>query len=523
MTAESPLSATPSADLARQVDDQPVAALSLLERVLESNVAERRDELLGRFLAEKEPAAALALWLGKLPKTDADRKRARLIISRDIARIDELISTQINRILHHPDFQRLECSWRGLWLMTGAVQEAKDVIDRDGERGEVKVRILNITKRELKKDFDRASEFDQSELFKKVYEQEFGMAGGEPFGMLVADYEFSHRPDDLDMLGRMSEVAAASFAPLITAPRPELLGVDEFSTLQQPLDYEAIFSHLSYVKWRSLRDRSDSQFLGLALPRTLMRAPYQDGQPPRTPFRFHEEVSQTDRSGYLWGSAAWAFAVVAIRAYASCGWFADIRGVAQDTLGGGVVTGLPTHEFSTDSRGVAVKSSVEVSLSENAEAELGRQGFVPLCHCHDTSLAAFFSNSSVHRPKVYDDPLATTNARISAMLQYIMCASRFAHYLKILGRQKIGSFQSAQELENYLNLWLSDYVTPDERAAPSVKARYPLREGRTEVREMTARPGCYQVLMYLQPHYQLDQLSAAIHLEAQLTPQSPAG
>jgi type VI secretion system ImpC/EvpB family protein len=251
-----------------------------------------------------------------------------------------------------------------------------------------------------------------------------------------------------------------------------------------------------------------------------MRPPHELAQGNKTEFRFSEEVSRRDRKGYLWGSAAWAFAMVAIRAYAECGWFADIRGVSQGKAGGGIIDNLPKHTFGTDATGVAVKASVDVALSENAEAELSRQGFIPLCACHDTPFSAFFSNSSVHQPKTYDDVLATTNARISAMMQYTLCASRFAHYLKILGRQKIGAFQHPQQMEDFLNRWLSDYITPDEAAPPSVKARYPLRKGETVVREITSKPGAYQVLMHLQPHYQLDQLSAAIQFQTQLAPPS---
>lgn len=469
---------------------------------------------LRQFAECQSVRSALQTWLGHVPASPEELETARRRLARDIGRIDQLLSRQVNEILHDPQFQALESGWRGLHYVWNVRRDLLAERGMDDKSAGIEIRVLSVSKRELKKDFDNAVDFDQNSLFKKVYEEEFGTAGGHPFGMLIANYEFTNHPEDIDLLGQLSGVGAAAFAPVVTAAAPSLLGLDDFSALEQPLDLESIFQQPKHRKWRSLREKPDSQFLGLTLPRILMRAPYLDDGRQQHGFRFREDVEKPDRSHYLWGNSAWAMAAVAMRAFATSGWFADIRGVERGKEGGGLVTGLATVPFRTDANGIADRSPVEVSLSDVREMELCDNGFVPLSHCKDTPFAVFYSNQSVHKPEVLDDPVATANARVSAMLQYVMCCSRIAHYLKVKTRDKIGSMVSARQIQNELGMWLVDYVTPDEKASPSVKARYPLREAEVRVEEAPGDPGKYFLTIRLLPHYQLDQLSSCVTLVA---------
>lgn len=484
--------------------------------------AGRESDFLTTFLQEKSDARALALWLGTARRPTTSRRPAPAsmasLLGRDLARLDALISEQVNAILHQPRFQQLEATWRGLWYLTGQAQEGNERANEDAAESNVQIRILNVSHRELYKDLDGAVEFDQSQIFRKIYEDEFGMAGGEPFGVLIGDYQLTNHVEDIELLTKMSQVAAASFAPFITSASPRLLGLESFSTLEQPINLNSTFNHLEYLKWRAFRDTEESRFVGLVLPRVLMRQPYENDGSRVDGFRFREEVEGEDRSKYLWGSAAYAFGSVLIRAFAASGWFAEIRGLERGAVGGGLVTGLEVHSFGTDRRGVAPKASTEVAISDYQEKDLGQLGFIPLCHCHDTDLSVFYTNLSAQKPKTYDDPSATLNARISAMLQYMMCASRFAHYLKVLARNKVGNANSDRELEVFLNRWITEYVAADERAPPSTKARFPLREAQVQVREKADAPGTFNMTMHLLPHFQLDELTATLRLMTRLTP-----
>ncbi|MEX2138944.1 MAG: type VI secretion system contractile sheath large subunit [Pirellulales bacterium] len=496
--------------------------MGLLEQVLQRGVADvEARRTLDSFLGQTDRASALEVWLVAqgLSPAGLSLDRVGRLLSRDIARLDEILARQVNAILHHPRFQQLESSWRGLYFLAQQAQDARERIGSEGGKSQIRIEMLSISKVELVKDFDRASEFDRSQIWRKVYEEEFGMPGGEPFGVLVGDYEFANDPQDVELLGKMAEVAAGSFCPFIAGAAPKLLQLDSFSTLEQPLNLSGTFDQLPYLRWRSLRDRDDARFIGLTLPRVLMRLPYEDDGSRADGFRFREDVEAPDYRNYLWGSSAYAFAAVLIRAFGASRWFADIRGMERDVEAGGVVTGLPVHSFSTDRRGVATKASLEVRVSESQEQELARLGLIPLCHAWDTDYCVFYSNASLNKPKQYDEPAATANARISAMLQYVTCASRFAHYLKVIARNKLGSFQSGEELEKDLNRWLNQYVTVDAKASPTIKARYPLFAGKVEVRDIPGSPGSYRLVMHLLPHFQLDRLTAALRLVTRLTSQ----
>jgi len=483
---------------------------------------------LERFLQESSIPRALCLWLGLHDSATPRPDRAELTrrLSRDIARIDELLTSQINAILHHQSFQKLEASWRGLSYLV------KKLPDNDS----IKIRVLNISWAELVQDQTRALEFDQSQLFRKIYDAEFGHPGGQPFGVLLGDYEIHLRPgsdhphDDLEALSKISGVAAAAFAPYITGVHPSFFGLDSFTDLERPLSLSRAFEQVDYLKWRSFRQSEDARFVGLTLPRMLMRLPHDPDSPGGRRLRFREDVEGPDRSKYLWGSAVYAFGSVLIRGFINSGWLADIRGVRHG-MGergvrvclddGGLVTGLPAHSFGTDRLGLATKSSTEVIVTDTREKELDELGFIPLCHCQDTEFSAFYTTASIQKPAKYDDPRATANARISAMLQYILCVSRFAHYVKVIGRDKIGSQSSPEDCERFLSEWLRKYTTSSDTAGPEDRAKYPLREAKVVVRERPDKPGCYNCVIHLRPHFQLDQMFMSMKLTTELAPGRP--
>ena len=462
-----------------------------------------------------KPAELILLLFGHLPSTTAELASIRLKLAALIADIDLLLSAQVNAVLHHPAFQKLESSWRGLHYIWKIRREFASESTTEGNYGDIVLKVLSVRKSELIRDFNAASEFDQSALFRKVYEEEFGSPGGKPYGLLISDIEFTNHPDDLDLLTSLSGVAAAAFAPLIAAASPALLGIDHFKLLDQPINLPSIVRGDRYIRWRSLRQDRDTRFIGLTLPRVLLREPWIDDGKNHFGFRFHEDVDQPDRSHLLWGSAAWALAGVICRSFAMSGWFADIRGVQRGVDGGGLVTELPAWSFQTDFDKTIERCPIEVRIPDAQEAELGELGLIPISPCAGTPFAAFNSNGSLHEPERYAaDELATANARISSMLQYVLCCSRIAHYLKVRIRDTIGDFRAATELEDALQSWLHDYVTPDDRADADTKARFPLRNASVELVEEPGRPGSYQLKIFLQPHYQLDQLSSAISFVA---------
>ncbi|MCA9064902.1 MAG: type VI secretion system contractile sheath large subunit [Planctomycetaceae bacterium] len=487
----------------------------LLDQLLEHAVLARPETPAAGPLSAGGHLDVVTAILGRLPGSAADLRVAKRKIAGLIAGIDELMSEQVNAILHQPEFQSLESAWRGLRYLWEVRRSFAGRRSSTEVSSEIQIRVLNVRKSELQKDLENAVEFDQSQLFRKVYEEEFGTPGGTPYGILIGNYEFTNHPDDIDLMKRISGVAAAAFAPFVASGSTSLLGIEDFSTLEQPINLESIFRNDRYTKWRSLRRELDTRFLGLTVPRVLMRAPYQDDGGSRFGFRFREAVEGKDRSKFLWGSAAWAFGAIICRAFATSAWFADIRGVQRGVESGGLVTGLASHPFRTDASGAAERSSVEVQFSEAREAELCEQGFIPISHCKDTPYSAFYANGSVNEPEKFGtDEQATANARLSAMLQYVLCCSRLAHYLKVKVRDRIGSHESARQIEDDLICWLNGYVTPDDQASPEMKARYPLRNARVEITEVPGRPGQYDMTMFLQPHYQLDQLSSTISFVA---------
>ncbi|MCE1239535.1 MAG: type VI secretion system contractile sheath large subunit [Azonexaceae bacterium] len=423
-----------------------------------------------------------------------------------VAELDRLISEQLSEVMHAPEFQALESAWTGLHYL--CKQTSTGV--------QLKIKLFNAARRELVKDFKTAIDFDQSTLFKKVYEEEFGTFGGAPFGALIGQYEISRQPEDMYFLDQMSHVAAAAHAPFITAASPQLFGLESFTDLGKPRDMAKVFDTVEYAKWKSFRESEDSRYVGLALPRFLGRLPYNpvDGEVTEG-FNFVEEVDGTDHGKYLWCNAAFAFAARLTNAFENYGWCAAIRGVE----GGGLVEDLPTHTFRTDDGEVALKCPTEISVTDRREKELSDLGFIPLVHCKNTDYAAFFGAQSAQKAKKYDTDSANANAALSAQLQYMFAVSRIAHYMKAMMRDKIGSFASAANVQNYLQRWIDQYVTADDSASQETKAQFPLREASIEVSEVPGRPGVYRAVSFIRPHFQLDELSVSLRLVAEL-PQS---
>jgi type VI secretion system protein ImpC len=432
---------------------------------------------------------------------------AEAMINARIAQIDHLVSLQLNEVMHHPSFQKLEASWRGL----------KYLLDSSETSTQLKIRVINVSKKELLKDLQRAAEFDQSAIFKKVYEDEYGIFGGEPFGALIGDYEFTKHPEDIELLEKMSHVAAAAHAPFLTAAGPQLMNMENFADIGQVRDIAKIYDSTEFAKWKSFRDSEDSRYVGLAMPHILMRLPYGRDTKPVEGFDFEEHVDGTDHSKYLWGNAAYALGARLTNAFALYGWCAAIRGVE----GGGLVEGLPAHTFRTDEGDVALKCPTEVAITDRREKELADNGFIPLVHCKGTDYAAFFSVQSAQKPKLYNKDAANANARLSTQLPYILAVSRFAHYLKAMMRDKVGSFMSRSQCERFLNDWIRTYTVGDDDASPAIKAKNPLREARIDVVDVPGKPGAYRAVAFLRPHYQLDELSVSLRLVAELPP--PAG
>lgn len=420
-----------------------------------------------------------------------------------VAELDRVISEQLSEIMHAPAFQELESAWTGLHYLCKQTSTGE----------QIKIKLMSASKRELIKDFKTAIDFDQSALFKKVYEEEFGTFGGAPFGALIGQYELNRQPEDMYFIEQMSHIAAASHAPFISAASPELFGLDSYTDLGKPRDLAKVFDTVEYAKWKSFRESEDSRYVGLTLPRFLGRLPYNpiDGTVTEG-FNFVEDVDGTDHGKYLWCNAAFAFAARLTNAFENFGWCAAIRGVE----GGGLVEDLPTHTFRTDDGEVALKCPTEIAITDRREKELSDLGFIPLVHCKNTDYAAFFGAQSAQRPKKYDTDSANANASLSAQLQYIFAVSRIAHYMKAMMRDKIGSFASAANVESYLQRWIDHYVTADDSASQETKAQFPLREASIEVSEVPGRPGVYRAVSFIRPHFQLDELSVSLRLVAEL-------
>jgi len=422
-----------------------------------------------------------------------------------IAAIDKKLTEQVNQIMHNEEFQKLEGAWRGLHYMVNNT-ETDEML---------KIRVLNISKKDLGKTLKKfkGTAWDQSPIFKQIYEQEYGQFGGEPYGCLVGDYHFDHSPPDVELLTGIAEVSASAHAPFIAGAAPTTLQMDSWQELANPRDLTKIFSTPEYASWRSLRESDDARYIGLAMPRFLARLPYGAKTDPVEDFDFEEDTTGADHGKYTWANSAYAMAVNINRAFKEFGWCSRIRGVES----GGAVEGLPTHTFPTDDGGVDMKCPTEIAISDRREAELAQNGFMPLLHKKNSDFAAFIGAQSLQNPSEYDDPDATANANLAARLPYLFATCRFAHYLKSIVRDKIGSFKERDDMQKWLQKWILQYVDGDpENSSETTKARKPLAAAEVVVEEVEGNPGYYTSKFYLRPHYQLEGLTVSLRLVSKL-------
>ena len=476
--------------------------LSDFSALLKKEFRPRTDRVQEEVEAAVRTLAEYVLQHANVVSTDAIRT-----IEAIRAALDRKLTEQLNQILHHPAFQELEGAWRGLHHLVNNT-ETDEML---------KIRVMNISKKELGHTLRRYKgvRWDQSPIFKKIYGEEYDQMGGEPFGCLVLDYYFDHSAPDVELLGEMAKIAAASHAPVITGAAPSVMQMQSWTELSGPDDLSRIFTTLKaeYAAWNALRQAEDSRFIGLAMPRFLARLPYGAKTDPVDAFDFEEDAEGANGDKYCWANSAYAMASNINRSFKLFGWCSRIRGVEA----GGAVEGLPVHSFPTDDGGVDMKCPTEIAIGHRREAELAKLGFMPLCHRKNSDFAAFIGAQSLQQPEEYDKPEATANANLAARLPYLFASCRFAHYLKQLAYDKIGSFKERDDMQQWLQDWIMQYVLGNPESAPEQRrAEKPLREASVVVEEVEGNPGYYTSKFYLRPHYQLEGLNVTLSLVARL-------
>jgi len=473
--------------------------LNEFESLLNKEFKPKTDERKSAVQTAVRTLAEQALACTSLVSDDAIKT-----ISAIIAEIDKKLSEQVNLIIHHEDFKKLEGSWRGLHHLVNNTETDETL----------KIRVLNISKKELGTTIKKfkGTAWDQSTLFKKLYEEEFGSPGGQPYGCLTGDYYFDHSAPDVEILSGMAQIASAAHAPFISASAPGLMGMESWQDLSNPRDLTKIFQTPEYAAWRSLRDSEDARYIGLAMPRFLARIPYGAKTNPVEEFAFEEDTEGADHSKYVWANSAYAMASNITRSFKMWGWCARIRGAES----GGMIEGLPVHTFPTDDGGVDMKCPTEIAITDRREAELAKNGLMPLSHWKNTDYAVFVGAQSLQKPAQYEDADATANANLAARLPYLFATCRFAHYLKCMVRDKIGGFKERDDMEQWLNQWIKQYCVDSKSASESDKARRPLAEADVKVEEVPGNPGYYSSKFFLRPHYQLEGLTVSLRLVSKL-------
>ncbi|SDW62647.1 type VI secretion system contractile sheath large subunit [Nitrosomonas communis] len=491
----------------QQKQAEGVVAADELSMLLQKEFKPRSEEAKGAVEEAVKTLAEQALAQTQLISSDAMKS-----VEAIIAALDRKLSEQVNLILHHPDFQRLEGTWRGLHYLVNNT-ETDEML---------KIRFMDISKLELGKTLKKfkGTAWDQSPIFKRIYEEEYGQFGGEPFGCLMSDYFFDHSPPDVELLGEMAKISAAAHVPFIAGASPSLMQMDSWQELANPRDLTKIFTTPEYASWRALRESEDARYIGLAMPRYLARLPYGTKTIPLEEFDFEEDTGAADHSKYTWSNAAYAMAVNINRSFKLYGWCSRIRGVES----GGIVEGLPTHTFPTDDGGVDMKCPTEIAISDRREAELAKNGFMPLLHRKNSDVAAFIGAQSLQKPFEYDDPDATANANLAARLPYLFACCRFAHYLKCIVRDKVGSFKERADMQAWLQKWIMNYVDGDPvHSTEATKAKKPLAAAEVIVEEVEGNPGYYTSRFFLRPHYQLEGLTVSLRLVSKLPSIKSAG
>jgi len=474
--------------------------------LLKKEFKPKTDEAKSAVEQAVQTLAQQALANTALRSTDAVRT-----IEAMIAALDKRLTEQVNKIIHHEDFQKLESAWRGLHYLVNNTETDE----------QLKIRVMNVSKQDLGKTLKRykGTAWDQSPLFKKLYEEEYGQFGGEPYGALVGDYHFDHTPPDVELLGELSKLAASAHAPFITGASPSVMQMESWQELANPRDLTKIFTTPEYAAWRSLRESDDARYLAMCMPRFLARLPYGAKTSPVDEFDFEEDTAGATHANYSWANAAYAMAVNVNRSFKTYGWCSRIRGIES----GGAVENLPTHSFPSDDGGVDMKCPTEIAISDRREAELSKNGFLSMIHRKNSDFAAFISGQSLQKPQEYDDPDATANAALAARLPYLFACNRFAHYLKCIVRDKVGSFRSRESMQNWLNEWILNYVDGDPaNSSEDTKAKRPLAAAQVEVEEVEGAPGYYQSKFYLKPHYQLEGLTVSLRLVSKLPSEKTA-
>ncbi|MEP7300852.1 MAG: type VI secretion system contractile sheath large subunit [Caldimonas sp.] len=474
--------------------------------LLKKEFKPKTDEAKSAVEQAVQTLAQQALANTALRSTDSVRT-----IEAMIAALDKKLTEQVNKIIHHEDFQKLESAWRGLHYLVNNTETDE----------QLKIRVFNVSKQELGKTLKRykGTAWDQSPLFKKLYEEEYGQFGGEPYGALVGDFHFDHTPPDVELLTELSKLAASAHAPFITGASPSVMQMESWQELANPRDLTKIFTTPEYAAWRSLRESDDARYLAMCMPRFLARLPYGAKTSPVDEFDFEEDTADATHAKYSWANAAYAMAVNVNRSFKSYGWCSRIRGIES----GGAVENLPTHSFPSDDGGIDMKCPTEIAISDRREAELSKNGFLSMIHRKNSDFAAFISGQSLQKPQEYDDPDATANAALAARLPYLFACNRFAHYLKCIVRDKVGSFRDRDAMQNWLNEWILNYVDGDPmNSSEETKAKRPLAAAQVEVEEVEGAPGYYQSKFYLKPHYQLEGLTVSLRLVSKLPSEKTA-
>jgi type VI secretion system protein ImpC len=490
------------ADPVEQAQAQPAAAtaeLTEFDALLNKEFKPKSDEAKSAVKLAVQTLAEQALGASTLISDDAIKT-----IEAIIAEIDRKLTEQVNLILHQQDFKSLEGTWRGLHYLVNNTETGENL----------KIRVMNISKKDVGKTLKKykGTAWDQSPLFKKLYEEEFGMPGGQPYGCLMGDYYFDHSAPDVEMLAGIAQISSAAHAPFLTAASPSLLNMETWQDLSNPRDLAKIFGTPEYAAWKSLRESEDSRYLGLTMPRVLARMPYGAKTNPVDEFAFEEDTAGADHTKYVWTNAAYSMAVNVTRSFKLYGWCARIRGAES----GGMVEGLPVHSFPTDDGGVDMKCPTEIGITDRREKELADCGFMPISHWKNTDFAVFVGAQSLQKPTVYDDADATANANLAARLPYLFATCRFAHYLKCMVRDKIGGFATKETMEIWLNKWIRSFVISDPTASDETKAKFPLAEAQVVVEEDKENPGYYSSKFFLRPHYQLEGLTVSLRLVSKL-------
>ncbi|TOE53903.1 type VI secretion protein [Vibrio parahaemolyticus] len=477
-------------------------------------LAEFDSHWLTQFVECSDSILAARIWLEGTKSKDFASFRHSIMST--INTIDTLLQKQLNEIIHHPDFQKLECSWVGVRYLCEQVDKPSS--------DSVKIKVLSATWNEVSKDALKAIEFDQSALFKLLYQNEYGMAGGEPFGVVVGDYQLRYDPRtnyfdrDISVLSKISQSAAAAFSPFVMSASPEIFGVNTFAELSSTRDVAAQFEQIDYVKWRQLRDNDDTKFIGLTAPNVLFRQPYKSDGSRNDQFEFQENIDDSNND-LLWGSGAFCFAAVSIRAFQEHGWFTHMRGIKQGDYSQGIIVAPTKNKTRINGKNDRDRCPLNLKVSERKEQELSDCGFIPISPVPETDMVGMTSNVSLYKPKLYEEKHVATNAKLTSMLQYTMCVSRIAHYVKVMGRDKIGGYQDAASLEREFQTWLHQYTTASDEASDELRAKYPLNEAKIKVREKRDTPGHFYSVIHLRPHFQLDQMVSSIKLITELSPE----